>query len=202
MEIDGSKTLTSFPFNKLILPADETVLFTGSNPTFHRRDLQAVLISNKALYLGEGWDEKPVIFKWRCFPLNKIKCATLTSGGYSVAYKGTTLLFGLLAAALVLLAFAQSGITALEGRLLFHGVPTLGFITWIVWKGFRSQEATCALHIETVTESYTWRMPGNDYDDEIDYDCWLVRITWDKLAKLGVKTAKMNTLFDAPSPGC
>jgi hypothetical protein len=187
MALDESKLLREFPFNHLDLPADETVILTDSNPTFHRPDLQAVLISNQALYLGAGWQERAM--KWRRFPLTKIECATLTSGKYSVAFKETTLLIGLLAAELLLFTLAKWGITTLGGYLLFYGVPTLGFIAWIVWKGFRCQRTTCALHIEMGAESYTWRMPGDEYADEKDYDCRMVRSTWDKLAELGVKTA-------------
>lgn len=195
LAIDDSKTLRSFPFNELTLPADETVILTCFNPTFRRPDLKAALISNKALYLGdrwqkldleEEWQERPL--QWRRFPLTEIEYATLASGEFSVAYKETILLIGLLAAEFLVFAFAKWGITALGGYLLFYGVPTLALIALGVWEGIRSQQATCALLIEMDAGTYTWRMPRDDYADEKEYDCRMVRSTWDKLAELGVRT--------------
>jgi hypothetical protein len=186
MALDESQILREFPFNRLDLPDDETVILTDANPTFHRPELQAVLISNQALYLGEAWQDRAV--KWRRFLLTEITCVTLTTWKYSVTELLATGLCLFAFTTLCLFALAQWGITELGVYLLFYGVPILAIIAWGIWKGSRSQQATCALRIEMDTESYTWRMVGDDYAEEKS-DCLMLRSAWDKLAELGVKTA-------------
>jgi len=188
MARDESKMLREFPFNHLALPDDETVLFTRSNPTFHRDNLQAVLISNKALYLGGAWQDRVV--KWRRFPLTEIKCATLISGDYSVASLATPVLIKLLVPALLFFASFKAGMTELGWNLFFFGVLVLWLIASGVWDIIRGQVlAPCALRIEVGKKNYTWHMPGDTYVNEIDCDCLMLQSTLDKLDELGVRTA-------------
>lgn len=201
MTIDEAEMPTDFPFNKLTLPADETVILTRSNPTFHRTGEQAVLISNKALYLGtgeygsgaEGFPEFLKISercKWRRFPLTEITCATLIWRDYSVASLTPSVLIGLLVAGLLLFASFKAGLSYLGWHLFIFGVAVLWFIASSAWDIIRGEVyPPCALRIEMDKESHTWRMPGDSYADEVDYDCWMVQSTLDKLAELGVKTA-------------
>lgn len=195
MVIDESEMPTGFLSNKLILPADETVILTDSNPTLYCYNMHAVLISNKALYLGTGRSDRfeaegslksAGCCKWRRFPLTEITCATLAEQRVS----GLLIAAGLLFFALITLGlFAFGGIPLLLYGLLF-GAPL-----WAVdWEKIRSPHRPCALRIEMGKKSYTWCMPSHAWEDDeaddIDYDCRMVRSTLDKLAELGVKTAQ------------
>lgn len=185
MGIEDATALSLFPFSHLALSDDEIVQFTQMNPTFHRPDLQAVLLSNKALYLGQAWQDR---VQWRRFALTEIQRATLIAGEYSAAFKKIALLIGCLSAGLCLFAATQIGMTTLGSALLFYGVPTVAFMAWMVWQDIRSQRDTCALRIETATTTYVWRMPGDSYAGEKAHDCGMVKSTLEQLAELGVQT--------------
>lgn len=192
MTLDKSKILGEFPFSCLNLPDDETIHFEGSNPTFHRRDIQAVLISNKALYL---W-ALGLFAKWHRFPLTEIKRAmSLSKREYEHRVVRQLLGAGLGLFVFVILCwfvFAIWGITELGGYcLIYGGLPVLLFIVFAAWEKIKNPHTTlpCALYIEMVSKTYTWQMTWDDDADEVDYDCWMVQSTLDKLAELGVKTA-------------
>ncbi|MFN8486341.1 MAG: hypothetical protein U0350_02040 [Caldilineaceae bacterium] len=187
MAIDGSKMLREFPFSQLVLPNDETVILTDDNWAFDRSDLQAVLISNKALYLGWTWQDRA---KWRGFPLTEIECATLRSREYSVVR--LLLETGLCLFVFVILCWFAFAIWGIAGVVNFgiYGGPVLWVILSFYWEEIKNPHTPpCALRIEEGKKNYTWHMPADDYANEIDHDCWMVRRTLDKLAELGVKTA-------------
>ena len=58
-----------FPFSKLKLREQETLMWVGYNPTFHRFTKYGIAISDTALYLcSRAW----VIAIWRRYPLADI----------------------------------------------------------------------------------------------------------------------------------
>lgn len=67
---------TSFPFSKLTLPANETVVRHFSNPTFHRDWDYGIVITGSALYLF--WPYWLSLRRWRRYALSDIECASFT----------------------------------------------------------------------------------------------------------------------------
>jgi hypothetical protein len=64
-----------FPFTRLKLPTDESVIWYGCNPTFHRAFEYGIVITNIALYLC-----RPVwlFASWRRIPILNIKHTEFT----------------------------------------------------------------------------------------------------------------------------
>jgi hypothetical protein len=62
-----------YPFSKLVIPADEEVIFNATNPTFHRAWNYGIVITSRALYLFSDFLFLP---RWRCYPFAGMVQAT------------------------------------------------------------------------------------------------------------------------------
>ncbi|NUT17132.1 MAG: hypothetical protein HOQ33_21900 [Cupriavidus sp.] len=66
--------LAVFPFSRLVLPADEEVMWFANNPTFHRTWDYGIVITSRAVYLYSPfwlW-----LARWRRYSVSAIKRAT------------------------------------------------------------------------------------------------------------------------------
>ena len=70
--------LREFPFDKLKVPLGEEVLWAGCNPTFHRSFHYAILLTDKALYLGHVF---LILSKRKRMALSDISAITFDDSG-------------------------------------------------------------------------------------------------------------------------
>ncbi|MBL8263008.1 MAG: hypothetical protein JNM58_11305 [Xanthomonadaceae bacterium] len=61
------------PFDRLLLPAGESLVWTYYNRTFHRMDLKGIAITEKALYLCSLMPFVPFLGRWRCVGFDEIR---------------------------------------------------------------------------------------------------------------------------------